>query len=140
MLRTLLEDRFQVATHRETIEANIYNLVVSKGGPKFHQLGPGETFKPAFPSGGPFFTLLNGSMARWGEVLSAYVGRPVLDKTGLNGTYMFMLAFDRDGKGDGVFPDVFGAVQEELGLKLEPQKGPVELLIVDRAEKVPSEN
>ncbi len=139
MLRTLLEDRFHLQTHRETAEMSIYALVVGKGGPKFRQLEPGETFKmPAFPPNSSS-TLLNGTMARWGEVLSGIVGRPVLDKTGITGSFLFMLMFSSD-QADSPSPDIFGAVEEELGLKLEPQKGPVEILKIDRADKAPTEN
>lgn len=138
MLRALLEERFHLQTHREIVESNIYALVVAKGGPKFHQLEAGEAFKPVFPPGS-MTTLLNGTMARWGEVLSGIVGRPVLDKTGLAGSFMFMLAYD-SGNGDGTNPDIFGAVQEELGLKLDSQTDPVEMLKVDRSDKVPSGN
>jgi uncharacterized protein (TIGR03435 family) len=139
MLRALLEERFHLRTHRETAEMSIYALMVGKAGPKFHALAPGEEFKPpAFPPKSAF-TLLNGSMARWGEVLSGIVGRPVLDKTGITGSFMFMLAYSGNSD-DSPSPDIFGAVEEELGLKLEPQKGPVEILKVDSAERVPDQN
>jgi hypothetical protein len=67
MLRTLLEERFHLRTHRETAEMSIYALVAGKAGPKFRALGPGEEFKPpAFPLKSAF-TLLNGGMARWAK-------------------------------------------------------------------------
>jgi bla regulator protein blaR1 len=90
-----------------------------------------------------------------GQTLSNVTGRPVINKTGLTGKYDFILEWTPDagadaraqGFGDGVTepapapggPTIFTALQEQLGLKLEAQKGPVQLIVIDRAEK-PSEN
>lgn len=88
-------------------------------------------------------------------MLSVYVGRKVIDKTGLTGKYDFTLSYTPDenqlarrampgaplpsAPADGSGPSLFAALQEELGLKLESQKGPVEIFVIDRAEK-PSGN
>jgi uncharacterized protein (TIGR03435 family) len=80
------------------------------------------------------------------EQLSRLLNRPVLDKTGLAGAFDFTLEFAPEGRGADaagdlpVSPSLFTAVQEQLGLKLEPQKAPVEILVVDRAVRVPTAN
>ena len=71
--------------------------------------------------------------------LSRLVGRTVIDKTGLMGKYDYTVEFTPDETADSSTPTLFTALQEQLGLKLESQNGPVEVLVVDRAEK-PSEN
>jgi uncharacterized protein (TIGR03435 family) len=85
-------------------------------------------------------------------MLAAELGRPVLDKTELTGDYDYSLEFRPEGPNaappgqqlpppsDSDPPDLVVAVQEQLGLKLEPRKGPVEMLVVDRGEKGPAEN
>jgi uncharacterized protein (TIGR03435 family) len=81
-------------------------------------------------------------LAKLADLLSGQLGRPVVDKTGLAGNYSFAVYFTPEGpnSGDGSEPSVFGALQEQLGLRLEARKGPVELLVIDRAEKVPTDN
>lgn len=91
------------------------------------------------------------SMSRLADLLAGRVERPVIDKTGLAGDYDYSLEFRPEGPNalppgpqgapDATdAPDIFTAVQEQLGLKLESKKGPVEMLVVDRGEKVPTEN
>lgn len=138
MLRALLEERLNIATHKDSVDQKVYFLVVAKGGPKFHEVEPDAEFKQDFPKAAHAFVLLNGDMATWGETLAKSVDRPVLDKTGLGvGTYKFLLAFDKKGED---FPDVFGAVEQELGLHLEPGRAKVDILVVDRADRVPKDN
>ena len=81
-------------------------------------------------------------MTKFADMLSARVGRPVIDTTGLTGNYSFLVYFtpERPNSGDGTEPSIFGAVQEQLGLRLEARKEAVELLVIDHAEKVPTEN
>jgi uncharacterized protein (TIGR03435 family) len=140
MLQALLEERLSITTHRELLDQKVYALIVAKGGPKIHELRPGEEFKPQFPRGAPMFLLLSGDMARWGETLTAQVDRPVIDNTGLSGSYSFMLGFEKLNKEGSAFPDVFGAVEQQLGLKLEPQRAKIEMLFIDHADKVPQDN
>jgi uncharacterized protein (TIGR03435 family) len=76
------------------------------------------------------------------KALAGTAGRPVIDKTGLQGRYFFALQYSQLGTNtetDGA-PDIFGAVQQQLGLKLEPAKAPVEMLVVDHLERTPTEN
>jgi uncharacterized protein (TIGR03435 family) len=138
MLRRLLEERLDLAVHFQSVDANVYFLVVTKEGPKFRVLDAGESFEPKFRSGGAF-TMLNGTMAKWGEALSDLVDRAVLDRTGITGTYMHMLTHD-GGRVRADFPDVFSAIQEQLGLKLETGRRPVEMLTVDHVGQSLREN
>jgi uncharacterized protein (TIGR03435 family) len=149
MLRTLLAERFKLTLHRETREQPIYALVVGKGGSKLHE-SPEES-TPDAQKTGRGFVYKSTSMSVLSLVLSQVLGRTVVDKTGLSGRYDFSLEYmpERVGRGvaegrelapdsDGL-PSIFTAVQEQLGLKLESQKGPVEFIVVDHAEK-PSAN
>ena len=86
-------------------------------------------------------------MRNLAEQLSRLLGRPVLDQTGLSGLFDFVLEWSpteangTDPEGElPVGPSLFTAVQEQLGLKLESHKAPVEFLVIDRAEKVPTGN
>jgi bla regulator protein blaR1 len=168
MLQALLEDRFKLMLHRETKELPVYSLIVAKNGPKLQQTKPGEpdgdgrTGPDGRPAvGGHFMRMGRGQldghslgMADFVRLLTQQLGRTVVDKTGLRGNYNFTLKWTPDdseplgfkepagGQGsppDSLGPSIFTAVQEQLGLKLESQKGPVEILVIDHVEK-PSEN
>ncbi|HEY1336604.1 MAG TPA: TIGR03435 family protein [Bryobacteraceae bacterium] len=165
MLQTLLAERFHLAVHRETREMSRYRLVVAKGGPKLSpaqklpEYKDDEERKAAMqkqtranmeammrrPHSGPYrrFGSLNATMAKLAENLSGYVDRPVTDDTGLEGSYSYTLEWSPEPSAAAVensLPSIFAAVQEQLGLKLEPEKGPVEFLVIDRAEKTPVVN
>jgi uncharacterized protein (TIGR03435 family) len=146
-IQSLLADRFQLRIHKETREEQVYSLVVAKNGPKFKEsrfnesdvgkgMLPGLTMHPYELIGTSVdIHLLAGEMSR-------RLSRNVIDQTGLNGEYDFILrwvpdAADRDSVPDG--PSIFTAVQEQLGLKLESGKAPVDAIIVDHVEK-PSPN
>lgn len=153
-LRALLADRFQLAVHKETKEQPIYALVVSKNGEKLQEVKePGPRQGMSMNRG-----RLQGfaaPMEMLGNILSNTMGRPVIDKTGLSGKYDFVLEWTPEagadaraqGFGDGISepapapggPTIFTALQEQLGLRLEAQKGPVQNIVIDRVEK-PSEN
>jgi uncharacterized protein (TIGR03435 family) len=157
MLRRLLSERFQLAFHREPKELSIYTLSVAKGGPKLKE----STLSPdATPEGPPplIFALSPtgarlparyATMAEFASVLQrSPLDRPVVDRTGLTGRYDFDLEFAPDERlwGGAVprpeksdQPDLFKAIQEQLGLRLEATRGPVDALIIDRVER-PSEN
>jgi uncharacterized protein (TIGR03435 family) len=161
MLRKLLADRFKLASHRETKEVQGYALVVAKSGPKIKAANPGETNSlpeyfagksPAAIEGlilvtaeGRGTSALTGrgvSTAQLTETLAAELGTLVLDKTGMAGKYYFGFKFLSVGNSpadDVEGSTIFTALQDELGLRLEKQKGPVEILVVDHFEK-PSEN
>jgi bla regulator protein BlaR1 len=148
-LKALLADRFQLGLHRETKEQQVYALLAAKNGPK---LQPTKEGKGMMRMGRGLLTGQGVEVAFLATSLSGQLGRPVIDKTGLAGKYDFELKWTPDPgqSADGPFgplppppdpngPSIFTAVQEQLGLRLESQKGPVEILVIDRAEK-PSEN
>lgn len=141
MFQALLADRFQLKFHREMRQMDVYALVPAKGGSKLRESseagyrmmmdGTGRTFAGA-------------SMQMLARQLSNEPGidRPVLDKTGLAGTYDFQLNFafnPREGITGPVGESIFTALEEQLGLKLERQEAPIEVLVVDSVQK-PSEN
>lgn len=148
MVQLLLADRFKLKIHTEMREMPVYALVIAKNGPKF---------KPSAPDADPIslfhwtgrnneITIPKASMDDvTGAVANSMLDRPVLDKTGLTGTYDVKLTYTPDRKSNRESePDpndisIFTAVQEQLGLKLEAQKAMVHILIVDYIEK-PSAN
>jgi uncharacterized protein (TIGR03435 family) len=146
MLQTLLADRFRMQSHRETRELPVYALTVVKSGPKLHKAEPDGHTDMKGENGS--FVFRGTSMQQFAEDLSALrqVDRPVLDRTGIPGVFDFSLKFADSAlemkraavEGDG--PSIFTVVQEQLGLKLEAQKGPIEMLVIDRMEKAPGEN
>lgn len=149
-MRSLLTERFKLAAHESTKDVPIYELVVGKNGKKL---------KPSDQSSASSMSLHRGILIAHSLTipllaanLSNQVGRTVEDKTGLAGTYDFTLRWTPDqnhspmmGNSDiktddsETAPSLFTAVQEQLGLKLQPAKGPVPVLVIDHVEK-PSEN
>jgi uncharacterized protein (TIGR03435 family) len=135
----MLADRFALKIHRETKQGQIYSLTIAKGGPKMKDhTGEGRTGIDMSMGGGKVeIQGTNAGMARLAEYLSSQAGRPVVDHTGLTGQYDFVVAWTADDANDGA--SVFTALQEQLGLKVEATKGPIETIIVDGAQK-PSAN
>jgi uncharacterized protein (TIGR03435 family) len=175
MVQSLLEDRFQLKVHSETRELPVYELTVAKGGPKAklaEDQSPPMMPEPGAPPPLPAGAVPRGLM-RMGRgdfedsaisidslasaLAALYLGRPVIDKTGLKGFYDIKLRWMPDPASNaGPFqpgapiagPDtaadpsglsILTAIQEQLGLKLESAKGPVEMLVIDSVQK-PSEN
>ena len=144
MLRSLLADRFKLASHAETRDLPMYALVVGKSGVRMKE----STAAPAAPGG---WTINKGpghleghqmNITSLANNLSALLGRQVVDETGLNGSYDFDLQYSLD---ELAAPDpdrmpLLDAVQSQLGLKLEARKGPVKVIVVDHIEKTPTEN
>lgn len=135
MLQAVLAERFKLATHLETKELTVYELVVAKNGPKLKKADPGED---DMTSRRGQLKATRVSMRALARFLAGpnRLSRPVVDKTGLDGVFDFTLQWTTDPEG----PSIFAALQEQLGLKLEAKKGPVEVLVVDHAEKVPTDN
>jgi bla regulator protein blaR1 len=137
MLRALLADNFKLKFHRETREQPVYALVVGETGPKLQKSKTNSESEKArnikiAPDG---LTAEAFTMASLGDTLSERLDRKVVDRTGLSGNYDILLHWaESNGK-----EAIIRAVQEQLGLKLEPQKATVEILVIDHAEK-PSEN
>ena len=143
MLQGLLTERFRLATHRETKELAVYALVVDRNGLK---LKPADGFGGTSVSSSPKGRTLRASATMRGlaGTLSGLVDRPVIDMTGLAGGFNINLEWTPEGNegatGDGIpGPTVFTALHE-VGLRLESRKAPVEMLVVDRGEKIPVEN
>jgi uncharacterized protein (TIGR03435 family) len=167
MLQALLAERFKLAIHRENKEMQVLALVVGKNGAKLQvSTAEADTFVPdpalTTPPGDPYgplritgrrWELLKVTMPGMAQVLTTFVGRPVIDMTNLKGNYR--VAWDDPpapapvaGQApsdmlDAVnknIADAITAALEKAGLKLEPRKSPVEIVVVDRLEKTPTEN
>ena len=140
MLAALLADRFKVAVHTETREMAIYALIVAKGGPT---LGGSKGNGDPLPIGNERIDVRAGSdsLEVLAYELSWRLGRPVLDRTGLQDQKALTLRWrdDDGGASDSNAPSLLPAIQEQLGLKLESTRGSVPVLVIDHAEK-PTEN
>jgi len=145
MLRTLLVDRFQLKVRRESKEGNVYALVVAKGGPKLQPPTGDRTYVGLYRNDPPTETGVHYSLAGKkatlaliAQHLAQEVGRPVLDRTGIQGEFDFKVDYAIDDNPESG-PSIFAAIQQQLGLRLEATKGPVETLVIERAER-PSGN
>lgn len=151
MIRKLLADRFQLTLHRDKKELSIYAIVVGKNGPKL-------TKNEGNPSAGPSLLFRGASLPGKNATMEDLAGvmertvldRPVVDRTGLSGKFDFNLIWTPDETqfggarvrppaGNDTAPDLFTAFQEQLGLKLQATKAPVDVIVIDRVSK-PSEN
>jgi bla regulator protein blaR1 len=155
MLRALVEDRFKLTTHRETREQSAYALVVGPGGPKLTKNDSNPNGLPSLLFRGlGVLPVNNATMADFAGVMQlAVLDRPVIDRTGLLGRFDFTLTWTPDetqfasfgvripspsGAADAP-PVLFTAIQEQLGLKFDSVRAPVEVMVIDRVER-PSEN
>jgi len=143
MLQQLLKQRFHLVVHHQTKPVPGYALLISKGGPK---LQPGtETQAVAYilPNGLRSPSLSIQSLA---GMLARPLGRPVVDKTGITGNYDIDLRYaqirlaEPDSSTETSLPSIFTALQEQLGLKLESQKVPLDMVVIDHIERVPTDN
>jgi uncharacterized protein (TIGR03435 family) len=148
MLRSLLKDRFKLTAHLEKEDRPVYELVVAKNGPKLHpSTKDGDT--TFGPSGGEL-VFHNCSMSDLADKLANRpfkLDLPVLDRTGLEGRYDFSLKLasnDNELKhtleGMEQGPSIFIFFQDQLGLKLESRKAPLDVLVIESVQKIPSEN
>ncbi|MGD0497357.1 MAG: TIGR03435 family protein [Bryobacteraceae bacterium] len=146
MLQSLLAERFHLAFHRQTKDLQAYALVVGKGGSKLKESeGDGPT---SIQRNGLGFTIERATVDQLTQALSQVLRLPVFDMTGLIGRYDatvdIMPYIPLDSKPGDPPPDIASiaitAVQDLLGLKLEARKVPVEILVVDHADKEPTEN
>jgi uncharacterized protein (TIGR03435 family) len=154
MLQRMLAERFQLKAHRESREANIYQLTVAKGGLKVRPANAAEGRSRASMARGKI-TGQQISMPQLADMLSHALGQTVLDATGVKETFDVKLEW-APGESEPVLtkpgvapqatapaettgPSIFGALQEQMGLKLEARKATVEVLAVDAAER-PSAN
>jgi uncharacterized protein (TIGR03435 family) len=172
MVRTLLAERFKLVVHHETRELPTYELVVARTdhtlGPRLHPAAvdceaamraPGAPPPGPPPPGerptcgariGPGQMIAGGvPMAQFVNLLTQFVQRTVIDRTGLTGTYDFELSWTPDQLPQGPpppgapplppidpnGPSIFTALQEQLGLKLDAQRGPVDVVVIDGVER-----
>jgi uncharacterized protein (TIGR03435 family) len=151
MLQALLADRFQLKLHQETRELPIYALVLAKGGPKFQ---PSQINGTTVDSRRGEISVKGSddTIALLADALARSLDRVVVNESGIHGRFELDLKWSPDpgaaglgpsGSGasaaDPALPSIFTAIQEQLGLKLEPKKGPVSVLVLDRLD-LPSEN
>jgi uncharacterized protein (TIGR03435 family) len=147
LLLPLLTERFQLKVHTETKTLPVYDLVLIPGGPKFKPSA--DQTKTGGGSMGVHgsrtrvdLTATDAPMTSLAKALANTVHRTIIDKTGLKGNFDLTLQWSNDENPDSgaeQAPNIFTAVQEQLGLKLQPAKGPVETLVVDHAA-MPTEN
>jgi uncharacterized protein (TIGR03435 family) len=143
MVQALLAERFKVTVHREMREKPVYALVVAKSGPKFKEAAPDANTGYNVHADGrnSEVTTARTDMAGFVDMLDgqAFLGRHIVEKTGLTGQYAIKLTFTPNDRlnAEPVPGDIniLDAVQDQLGLKLEPQKAMVEMLVVDHVEK-----
>ena len=164
MLQALLAERFELKLHRETKSTPVYVLTVAKNG---HKLQPPreapqyasdeerkaamqasaqkqlEAMKARTAAGGPksfnWTNLGKGTVAAFAQQISGRVDREIIDRTGITGEYSFDLSWTNDVDPAGE-PTLFGAMQEQLGLKLTPAREEIEILLVDHAMRTPAGN
>lgn len=158
MLRQLLTERFHLSFHREPKEFSVYAITVAKNGPK---LKPTALDPNATPDGPPLLAFVLSpevvrlpakytTVAEMASVMQrAVFDRPVIDRTGLTGRYDFDLEFTPDesmfgglgmkGTAESTKPDLFTAMQEQLGLKLEASRGTIDTVVIDRVDR-PADN
>ena len=142
MLQKLLASRFDLTFHREKRELSIYAITVAKSGLKLAKSANSPTGLPAQSGGQQSRKFTNNSMSDFALGMQAYLDKPVVDETGLTGRYDFVLKWTPDESNANELnapPGIFTAVQEQLGLKLEPTRGPTDVLVIDHVER-PSEN
>jgi uncharacterized protein (TIGR03435 family) len=133
LFQSLLRDRFELKFHREAKEMSGFLLTVAKGGPKMKLSAPDAG--SSMSAGGSDHaeqTFAAWSMGQFARQLTFHVHEPVLDGTGLTDRYDFKLTWSDD---NSAYPSFFTALQEQLGLKLERHKGPVQIFVVDSASK-----
>jgi uncharacterized protein (TIGR03435 family) len=137
MLQTLLDERFKLEMHREPRVLAHYELTVAKRGLKIKPAAPGASADLRFANL-PLRRVASSNMPmfRFVMLLSRQLKQAVLDKTGLTGGYDVNLEWTEEQSGQSIF----SAIQDQLGLRLEPHKSPVEILVIDKAEKVPVAN
>jgi bla regulator protein BlaR1 len=147
MLQALLAERFALKVHRETKELPVYALTIAKKGTKFKTSDGSKEPRLmsrawSAPDSLRMIKLIveNGSMQELVELYAKFMDRPLVDKTGLQDRYDFTVDYEANPEAPSPFsqlsgPALFKAFEEQAGLKLEATKGPVQILVIDRAEK-----
>jgi uncharacterized protein (TIGR03435 family) len=144
MLQRLIVERFKVASHRETKVMPAYELVIAKSGSKLKE-ADSDGDASFEPGRGMAMNAKRMTLAQFVDMASGPLQAPVIDKTGLQGRYDFALNLAPYATGDRMgMEDVPGilaqAIQEQLGLKLETRKDPLEVLVLEHIERIPADN
>jgi uncharacterized protein (TIGR03435 family) len=159
MFQRLLAERFHLVLHHEPRPSPVYALLVGRNGPKMHE-SEADSSSVKFAPPGLRLIFQKEPLSQLADTLStlAFMDRPVVDMTGRGGIYDFTLdlrelmesgkspmavTVDQKGSGDltgAVGPSIFTVLGEQLGLRLEPRKAPLDVLIVDGAMRTPTEN
>jgi uncharacterized protein (TIGR03435 family) len=145
LLQNLLAQRFNLKVHHDSRIISGYALVAAKDGTKLQSAGafvrpvgtPNAIHVRLSPTGLDGWDMSMNTLSR---VLQQSVGQPVMDNTGLTGSYDIKLSFAPPNDASSPLPSIFTALQEQLGLKLEPAKVPVDNLVIDHVDRVPTEN
>ena len=142
MVQALLADRFKLALHRETRVLSLYVLSLARTGPKLKQVADSDPEDGVHINGAKTYGTPKGwSIAQLADFLQrSFYQTPVVDRTGLEGIYRFSLNYAQglynypgvQPQGDG--PDIFSAVESQLGLKLEQRKEPLDFIVIDHIE------
>jgi uncharacterized protein (TIGR03435 family) len=157
MLQKLLADRFQLKFHFEKRDLSAYAVRIAKSGAKIIRSQDDPKGLPGWNFGrtasGTTLTFRNSPMSQITAILQNFLDQPVVDQSGLSERYDFTVTFTLDAAqgarlgglpppaadNPDAAPDVFAAFQQQLGLKLESTKAPVDVMVIDKVEK-PSEN
>ena len=138
LLQNLLAQRLGLKVHHISRPGAGFDLVVAKDGPKL---------QPAKSRRRTFGQVLPDALQAWnvdaktlGSFLALQIGKPVVDKTNLTGSYDVTLKYAPQSDPNSSLPSIFTAIQEQLGLKLEPAKVPVDYIVIDHVDRVPTEN
>ncbi|HEY1757755.1 MAG TPA: TIGR03435 family protein [Bryobacteraceae bacterium] len=138
MLQGLLADRFKLKVHHVSKDLPVYNLVIGKNASKLKESAADTKFSMMVRSIGAHGIRIMAQHAPMTNLLNQlplYAKRPVFDKTGLTGFYDFELEWADDSLEDAGGPSLFTALQDQLGLKLEPGTAPFDTVVIDHAEK-----
>ncbi len=141
LMQSLLANRFAFRFHRETKQLTVYSLALAKGGPKMteHTGAAGSSSNTSGGAATRTMKVTGMTMPMLAKRLERQVGRTVNDMTGLAGAYDFTLEWSPEQTSDSTLPSIFTALQEQVGLKLDSAKGPVEIIVIDSVERA-SEN
>ena len=141
LVRKLLAERFGLKAHHEQRELPVFALTIAKGGEKLARSGGDPNGLPRDNAQGGIIRthrFTNTSMSEFALMMLLEVSRPMVDQTGLQGKYDFELRFSKDEAGTGdpnAPPGLFTAIQEQVGLKLEPVRAPADVLVIDKVER-----
>jgi len=147
MYRKLLEERFGLKMHRETRTMGAYVLTVAKGGPKLSksvdQEAMSDTTFTQWNSQRRVLRVTSTTMAEFVMTMDSQLEKPLVDQTGLTGKWDFLLKWRPETAPEpddpNALPGIFTAIQEQIGLKLEGAKAPVDVIVIDKVER-PSAN